>query len=251
MQRPLEGQWAIVTGATSGIGRATALRLAQLGANVAIHYHTKPAVAEDLVREIEAMGCESRCAGGDFRHRNAVFQTIEQLTQGHALDILVNNAGTLIHRYSLPDMPLDHWDDTISLNLSSTFWTVRAALPSLRDEGRIVNVTSIAAHTGGGPGALAYAAAKGGVISLTRGLAKELASRGIRVNAIAPGTIATPFHEQYTTPQTLHDVAQRIPLKRLGTAEECAQVIGFLVSHESSYVTGEVLTVHGGQGLVW
>lgn len=251
MQRPLEGQWAIVTGATSGIGRATALRLAEKGANVAIHYHTKPEAAEQLVKEIEAMGCESRCASGDFRHRDDVFQVIEQLAQDHPLDILVNNAGTLIQRYPLADMPLDHWDNTVALNLSSVFWAVRAALPYLRAEGRIVNVTSIAAQTGGGPGALAYAAAKGGVISLTRGLAKELASRNIRVNAISPGTIMTPFHEQHSTPQTLQDVARRIPLKRLGTAEECAHAIAFMVSHESSYITGEVLTIHGGQGLVW
>ncbi|PSR21109.1 MAG: oxidoreductase [Sulfobacillus acidophilus] len=251
MQRPLEGQWAIVTGATSGIGRATALRLAKLGANVAIHYHSQPDAAQGLVAEIESLGCESQCAGGDFRHRDDVFRTIQQLTEMHPLDILVNNAGTLIHRYPMAEMPMEHWDDTLALNLSSIFWAVRAALPFLRDEGRIVNVTSIAAQTGGGPGALAYAAAKGGVISLTRGLAKELAGRGIRVNAIAPGTIATPFHDQHTAPQTLQEVAGRIPLKRLGTADECAHVIAFLVSHESSYVTGEVLTVHGGQGLVW
>lgn len=251
MDRPLKGQWAIVTGATSGIGRATALRLGELGANVAIHYHSHPEAASDVVAQIKAMGQESRSAQGDFRRQDDVFRVVQELLGENRLDILVNNAGTLIHRYGLEDMPLNHWDDTIALNLSSTFWAVRAALPALREGARIINVSSIAAETGGGPGAFAYAAAKGGVISLTRGLAKQLAHRGVRVNAVAPGTIDTPFHEQHTPADALAEVAQRIPLKRLGSSEECAGVIAFLAGSDSSYVTGELITVHGGQGLAW
>ncbi|NMP22093.1 SDR family NAD(P)-dependent oxidoreductase [Sulfobacillus harzensis] len=251
MDQPLKGQWAIVTGATSGIGHATALRLGEMGANVAIHYHGHREAADEVVSQIRKMGRESRAAQGDFRKQGDVFRVIEELAEGNHLDILVNNAGTLIQRYSLHEMPLRHWDDTIALNLSSAFWAVRAALPSLVEGARIINVSSIAAQTGGGPGAFAYAAAKGGLISLTRGLAKQLAGRNIRVNAVAPGTIDTPFHEQHSTPQSLADVAQRIPLKRLGSSEECAGVIAFLASTDSSYITGEVITVHGGQGLVW
>jgi 3-oxoacyl-[acyl-carrier protein] reductase len=251
MDTPLEGQWAIVTGATTGIGRATALHLARLGAHVAVHYHTRPEAADALVEEIRALGRESRAAGGDFRSREAVTATIEALAAGQPVDILINNAGTLIGRYSLAEMSWEHWDATIALNLSSVFWAVKAALPFLRDGARIVNVSSIAAATGGGPGAFAYAAAKGGVVSLTRGLAKQLAPRGIRVNAVAPGTIDTPFHAQYTAPATLEEVARRVPLGRLGTPEDCAGVIGFLVRPESAYLTGEVIGIHGGQSLVW
>lgn len=251
MDQPLKGQWAIVTGATSGIGRATALRLAELGANVNIHYHAHQEAAQEVVAQIQSMGRESRAEAGDFRKQGDVFDVIGGLVGDHPLDILINNAGTLIHRYPLDEMPLSHWDDTIALNLSSAFWAVRAALPSLARGARIINVSSIAAQSGGGPGAFAYAAAKGGLDSLTRGLAKQLASRDIRVNAVAPGTIDTPFHEQYSSPATLTDVAQRVPLKRLGTSQECAGVIAFLAGTDSSYVTGEVVTVHGGQGLVW
>ncbi len=251
MGQGLTGQWAIVTGATSGIGRAAALQLAERGANVAIHYHSHRDAAEEVMSEIRSMGRETRAAQGDFCQQDDVYRAIRELIGEHPLDILVNNAGTLIQRYTLDEMPLRHWDDTIALNLSSAFWAVRAALPSLAEGARIINVSSIAAQNGGGPGAFAYGAAKGGLISLTRGLAKQLADRGIRVNAVAPGTIDTPFHAQYSSPATLADVARRVPLKRLGTSEECARVIVFLAGEESAYMTGEVITVHGGQGLVW
>jgi 3-oxoacyl-[acyl-carrier protein] reductase len=144
-------------------------------------------------------------------------------------------------------MDAEMWHDVIALNFSSVFWATKAALPHLAHGARIVNVSSIAARNGGGPGAFAYGAAKGGVMSLTRGLAKELAPRNIRVNAIAPGVIETPFHERFSTPEMLESFKKGIPLGRLGTAEECADAILYLVSPMASYVTGQTVDINGGQ----
>ena len=139
------------------------------------------------------------------------------------------------------------WQEVIALNLSSVFFATKAALPHLGNGARIVNVSSIASRHGGGPGAFAYAAAKGGVMTLTRGLAKELASRNIRVNAIAPGVIETPFHDKFSTPELLETFRKGIPLGRLGTSEECAGAVLYLVSPLASYVTGQSIDINGGQ----
>ncbi|GAC1477578.1 MAG: hypothetical protein NVS1B16_08650 [Pseudarthrobacter sp.] len=135
----------------------------------------------------------------------------------------------------------------IGLNLSSIFYATKAALPHLGMGARIVNVSSIAAHSGGGNHAFAYAAAKGGVLSLTRGLAKELAGRGTRVNGVAPGTISTPFHERFNTPAGLEQARLSIPLGRLGPADDCAGAVLFLVSPLATFLTGETIEVNGGQ----
>src|SRR3989442_9148836 len=135
-------------------------------------------------------------------------------------------------------MDAELWQEVIALNLSSVFFAPKAALPYLGDGARIVNVSSVAARHGGGPGAFAYAAAKGGVMTLTRGLAKELATRNIRVNAIAPGVIDTPFHERYSTPELLETFKKGIPLGRLGTPDECADAVLYLVSPLASFITG-------------
>jgi 3-oxoacyl-[acyl-carrier protein] reductase len=239
-----------VTGATSGIGRATSLKLASLGANVFIHYHSNPDAAQQVVREIEAHGVRARAVQADFRDRDQVIRSMQALAGDDTIDILVNNAGTIMHRYlQWSEMPLEYWDDVLALNLSSVYWAVWVLYDRLADGARIVNVSSIAADNGGGPGAFAYAAAKGGVNTLTRGLAKALAPRQIRVNAVAPGVIVTPFHEKFTAPDVLQQVQARIPLKRLGTAEECAEVIAFLASPASSYVNGEIIGINGGQHL--
>ncbi len=144
-------------------------------------------------------------------------------------------------------MDAELWQEVIALNLSSVFFATKAALPHLGPGARIVNVSSIAARHGGGPGAFAYAAAKGGVMTLTRGWAKELAPRNIRVNAIAPGVIETPFHDRFSTPELLETFRKSIPLGRLGTADECAGAILYLVSPLASYVTGQSIDINGGQ----
>jgi 3-oxoacyl-[acyl-carrier protein] reductase len=249
MHIDLSGQRAIVTGASTGIGRATAIALAEAGADVAVHYGTSRTEAEETARAIESHRRRAVIVQGDFRDPEATRKSVEAAIAalGDPIDILINNAGSLIARTPLDEMDADLWQEVIALNLSSVFFATKAALPHLGPGARIVNVSSIAARHGGGPGASAYAAAKGGVMTLTRGWAKELAPRNIRVNSIAPGVIETPFHERFSTPELLEAFRKSIPLGRLGTPEECAGAILFLVSPLASYVTGQSLDINGGQ----
>jgi 3-oxoacyl-[acyl-carrier protein] reductase len=245
----LEGQTAIVTGASTGIGRGVALALAGAGANVAVHYGSNRKAAEETAAGIRAAGRSAHVISGDFRSPQETAAAIEAAAAGLGgqLDILVNNAGSLVARVPLEEMDDRLWAEVLDLNLSSVFWATRAASRQLKPGARVVNVTSIAAHSGGGPHAFAYAAAKGGVISLTRGLARELAPRGIRVNCISPGTIDTPFHERFGTPEGLEQVRRSLPLQRLGTPEDCAGAVLYLVSPLSDFVTGETIEINGGQ----
>ncbi|TMG65090.1 MAG: 3-oxoacyl-ACP reductase FabG [Chloroflexi bacterium] len=249
MEIDLTGQRAIVTGASTGIGRAVAKALAGAGADVAIHYGSSRNEAEETARAVEAQGRRAFLVQADFRDPTAAGKAVEAAVEalGAPIDILVNNAGSLIGRSAVDEMDEELWQEVIALNLSSVFFATKAALPHLGNGARIVNVSSIAARHGGGPGAFAYAAAKGGVMTLTRGLAKELASRNIRVNAIAPGVIETPFHDKFSTPELLETFRKGIPLGRLGTSEECAGAVLYLVSPLASYVTGQSIDINGGQ----
>jgi len=245
----LTAQRAIVTGASTGIGRAIAIALARAGADVAIHYGSSRKEADETARAVESHGRRAVLVQADFRDPTAAGTAVEAAVQalGAPIDILVNNAGSLVGRSAVEEMDAELWQEVIALNLSSVFFATKAALPYLGDGARIVNVSSVAARHGGGPGAFAYAAAKGGVMTLTRGLAKELASRNIRVNAIAPGVIETPFHDKFSTPEQLETFRKGIPLGRLGTSEECAGAVLYLVSPLASYVTGQSIDINGGQ----
>jgi 3-oxoacyl-[acyl-carrier protein] reductase len=245
----LTAQRAIVTGASTGIGRAIAIALARAGADVAIHYGSSRKEAEETARVVESHGRRAVLVQADFRDPTAAGKAVEAAVRalGAPIDILVNNAGSLLGRSAVEEMDAELWQEVIALNLSSVFFATKAALPHLGDGARIVNVSSVAARHGGGPGAVAYAAAKGGVMTLTRGLAKELASRNIRVNAIAPGVIETPFHDKFSTPEQLETFRKGIPLGRLGTSEECAGAVLYLVSPLASYVTGQSIDINGGQ----
>ena len=249
MDIDLTAQRAIVTGASTGIGRAIAIALAGAGADVAIHYGSSRKEAEETARAVESHGRRAVLVQADFRDPTAAGKAVEAAVQalGAPIDILVNNAGSLVGRSAVEEMDAELWQEVIALNLSSVFFVTKAALPHLGDGARIVNVSSVAARHGGGPGAFAYAAAKGGVMTLTRGLAKELASRNIRVNAIAPGVIETPFHDKFSTPEQLETFRKGIPLGRLGTSEECAGAVLYLVSPLASYVTGQSIDINGGQ----
>jgi 3-oxoacyl-[acyl-carrier protein] reductase len=249
MEINLSGQRAIVTGASTGIGRATAIALAEAGADVAVHYGTNKKEAEETARAIESHRRRALIVQGDFRDPEATRKSVEASVAGLGapIDILINNASSLIARAPLDQMDAELWQEVIALNLSSVFFATKAALPHLGPGARIVNVSSISARHGGGPGAFAYAAAKGGVMSLTRGWAKELAPRDIRVNSIAPGVIDTPFHERFSSPELLEAFRKSIPLGRLGTSEECAGAILYLVSPLASYVTGQSIEINGGQ----
>jgi len=245
----LTGQRAIVTGASTGIGRAIAKALAGAGADVAIHYGSSQGEAEETARAVESQGRRAFLVQADFRDPTAAGKAVEAAVNalGAPINILVNNAGSLIGRSAVEEMDAELWQEVIALNLSSVFFATKAALPHLGPGARIVNVSSVAARHGGGPGAFAYAAAKGGVMTLTRGLAKELASRNIRVNAIAPGVIETPFHDKFSTPELLETFRKGIPLGRLGTSDECAGAVLYLVSPLASYVTGQSIDINGGQ----
>ena len=245
----LTGQRAIVTGASTGIGRATAIALAGAGAEVAIHYGSSRKEAEETAAAVESYGRRAVLVQGDFRDPTDAGKAVEAAVPalGAPVEILVNNAGSLIARSPIEDMDAELWKEVIDLNLSAVFFATKAVLPHLGRGARIVNVSSVAARHGGGPGAVAYATAKGGVMTMTRGLAKELAPRNIRVNAIAPGVIETPFHDRFSTPEMLETFRKGIPLGRLGTPEECAGAVLYLVSPLASYVTGQTIDINGGQ----
>jgi 3-oxoacyl-[acyl-carrier protein] reductase len=164
------------------------------------------------------------------------------------IDVLVNNAGDLLARRTLADMTEEYWDQIMALNLKSVFLCVQAVWEEMaaRKSGCLINVSSIAGRNGGGPGAAAYAAAKGGMLTYTKALAKELAPHGIRVNGVAPGVILTPYHERYSSPDLLQRFVANIPMGRAGTAEEVADVIVFLASPAARYITGETVEVNGG-----
>jgi 3-oxoacyl-[acyl-carrier protein] reductase len=245
----LQGQVALVTGASSGIGRATAEALAREGARVGVNYLKNRSGAEQTVGVIRKAGGEGLAFQADVTSASAVQSMVAALRKKWGrIDILVNNAGDLLARRTLADMTEEYWDQIMALNLKSAFLCVKAVWEEMaaRKSGCIVNVTSIAGRNGGGPGAAAYAAAKGGLLTYNKGLAKELAPHGIRVNAIAPGVIATPYHERYSPPELFQKYILGIPMARAGTSEEIADVIVFLASPASRYMTGETVEVNGG-----
>lgn len=246
----LQDQVALVTGASSGIGRATAEALGRQGARVAVNYLKNQAGAEQAVERIRQAGGEALPIRADVTSSSDVRGMVAAVRREWGrIDILVNNAGDLIARHTLADMTEDYWDNIMALNLKSAFLCVQAVWEEMaaRKSGCIVNVSSIAGRNGGGPGAAAYAAAKGGLLTYTKGLAKELASHGVRVNGVAPGLIDTPYHERYSPPELFKKYISTIPMGRAGTAEEVADVITFLASPQARYLTGETIEVNGGQ----
>lgn len=246
----LPSKVALITGASSGIGAATAEVLADLGARVAIGYYHNDKGAERVRDTILNAGGKAITIRADVRQADEIRAMVAHATRELGpIDILVNNAGSLIERQRMAEITADRWDEVMDLNLKSAMLCSKAVAPSMieRKSGAIINVVSIAGRTGGGPGAGAYAAAKAGLIGLTKALAKELAPHGVRVNAISPGVIDTPFHEAFSTPEMMRNFAATIPLGRVGTPVECANVIAFLASDAAGYVVGETIEVNGGQ----
>ena len=197
----LRDQVALITGASSGIGHATALAMARHGARVGVNYLKNRAGAEQAVEAIRKAGGEAMAIQADVTAGAQVQTMVATLRkQWGRVDIHVNNAGDLLARRTLADMTEDYWDQVMALNLKSVFLCAKAVWEEMaaRKSGCIINISSIAGRNGGGHGAAAYAAAKGGLLTYTKGLAKELAPHGIRVNGVAPGVIATPYHERYS-----------------------------------------------------
>jgi 3-oxoacyl-[acyl-carrier protein] reductase len=248
MNIDLTNKTALVTGGNTGIGRAIALALAQAGADVALTYFSNP--GEQTVNAIRALGHKSlvlRMDATDSADVNQVVPELAKALDGH-IDILVNNAGYMVGRVTVAEMSDEHWHQVINVNLNSAFYCTRVALPYMRTGwGRVVNISSLAGRNGGGPGAVAYAAAKAGLLGLTRGLAKELAPRGITVNAVAPGLILeTPFHETFNTEEGRQAAIAAIPLKRGGVPDDVTGAVLFLVSDLASFITGEITEINGG-----
>jgi NAD(P)-dependent dehydrogenase (short-subunit alcohol dehydrogenase family) len=246
----LSNQTALITGASSGIGAATARLFAQLGARVAIGYNRNAKGAADVQKSIEQAGGSAITVQAEMLKSAEVARLVqESANKLGPVDILINNAGSLMERVSFEKMTEERWDEVMDLNLKSAMLAAQAVAPGMiaRKRGSIINIVSIAGRNGGGPGAGAYATAKGGLITLTKALAKEFAPHAVRVNAVSPGVIDTPFHEVFSTPEMIANFVKGIPLGRVGTSEEVANVIAFLASDAASYVTGETIEVNGGQ----
>lgn len=240
---------SLVTGASTGIGAATALSLAAAGSQVAVHYHRSEAAAQRVVADIEAAGGQAFAIQADLVQPAAAKRLVDEVVArtGH-IDALVNNAGSMIGRRKLLEITDEFWNEVMETNVGSVLRVTQAAAPGMiaRKSGCIINIASVAGRNGGGPGVMPYASAKAAVICMTKGLAKELAGYGIRVNAVNPGVIATPFHEKFTTEAQMQTMVGNIPQGRAGTSEEIASVITFLAGGGASHIIGESIEVNGG-----
>jgi 3-oxoacyl-[acyl-carrier protein] reductase len=242
----LDNRVALVTGGSRGIGRAIALRLAQDGAHVMISYRTRTPEAQEVVNGIKKAGRQSAAFQSDVSVYAQAKEIIEKIVKDFKrLDILINNAG-ITKDGLLLRMGEEDWDSVINTNLKSVFNYAKAALHPMMSQksGKIVNLTSIAGVTGNA-GQTNYAASKAGIIGFTKSLAKEVGSRNIQVNAVAPGFVETEMTAKLTEAQR-QKLAENIPLKRTATPEDIAGVVNFLASPDSDYITGQVICVDGG-----
>ena len=238
---------AIVTGGGRDIGRACALRLAAAGASVAINYHSSSEGADSAVAEITAAGGKALAKQGDMTDPGDVSALIDETIGafGGAIDVLVHVTGGLLARKTMVEMDIDHWQRVMDLNTTSFVRAIKAVLPHMTNGGSIVGLASQAGRDGGGPGAVAYAASKGAVMTMTRGLAKELGPE-IRVNSVCPGMIDTDFHNVFSKPEVRTHVANITPLKREGSSEDVANLVSFLASDEAAFITGANIDINGG-----
>ena len=249
----LKGKVAVITGATGGIGFEVAKRLGKDGCTVILNGIEDEAGAK-RVEELVAEGITAEYYGFDVTNEEAVTSNIKAIGEKYGkIDVLVNNAGGLGGRSRFEDMTTDFYRFVMALNLDSVFFASRAAIPFLKkgENATIINYASNAAWNAGGPGAGIYGTSKAGVQTITRALAKDLAEYGIRVNAVSPGTIDTPFHKQIkaTKPEVFASWKNNIMLGRLGQPEDVASVVSFLASADASFITAETIQIGGGQGL--
>lgn len=239
-----------ITGSSTGIGKAAAIAFAEKGADVIVHCNVSIDDGKAVAKAIQEMGQKALLVQGDVAVKADVERIVEEIkVQFGRIDVLVNNAGSLIQRARLEEMDEELWDRVMAVNLKSVYLVTRAVLPLMKSNrwGRIINLTSIAARNGGSTGSFAYATSKGAVKTLTHAMAKDLAEYNILVNAVAPGIITTPFHDQFSPPELRKTWPSQIPLQREGTPDETAGAIMFLASPWADYITGQIIDVNGGQ----
>lgn len=247
----LRSKVVLITGASTGIGAAAAIAFGWNRAKVAINFNASARQAEEVAGSIIEDGGEAKLIQADVTRREAAEYVVGEVVKSFGrLDVLINNAGALIKRTPVLEYTDEYLDAVLDLNVRQVVRFVREAATQMRIQGggSIINVSSIAARHGGGPGSVVYAAAKGFVSVATRGWAKELVKDRIRVNAVSPGVIMTPFHERYSTAEQLAAMQVTIPMDRLGTPDDCVGAFLYLASEQmSGYVTGQILEVNGGQ----
>lgn len=244
----LKGKLAIVTGGSRDIGREVSVQLAKEGAKVVVNYLNSEAEAQETKNQIESINGECILVKGDMTKWEDAQNLIKTATDhfGKEIHILVNVAGGLFARKTIEEQDEAFYDLVMDVNLKSVFLTTKAAVAYMPAGSSIINFSSQAGRDGGGGGATLYATAKGAVMTYTRGLAKEFGPKGIRVNAVAPGMIATSFHDRFTKPEIRTAVANSTPLRRQGDAKDVADLVIYLASDESSFITGTNIDINGG-----
>jgi len=244
--KELEGKVALVTGASRGLGKAIALELGSMGANVTVNYGSNKEQALKTVGQIKSLGTDAIAIKADVAESSEVKAMTRQIVEIHGkIDILVNNAG-INNDVLLPRMPDKAWDEVMNTNLRGAYLCTKFALRSMMDQswGRIINISSLAGIIGNA-GQANYSAAKGGLIALTKSTAREVGSRNITVNAIAPGFISSNMTEKFPQ-ETKTEILRRIPLGRFGTPEDVAELAAFLSTDRASYITAQVISIDGG-----
>lgn len=244
----LKGKVAVVTGGSRDIGRAISIKLANEGAKVVVNYYNSEVGAKETVDEIKSLGGDAIAVKADVSKLDDIrilkAKSIEAF--GDKVDILVNNAGGLFARKSLQELDESFYNLVMDVNFKSTVFVMQAFEPLMSKGASIINLSSQAARDGGGAGSSLYSSSKGAVSTFTRAMAKELGPKGIRVNAICPGMIATKFHDDFTKDEVRVNVANATPLRREGTAEEVADLVAYLAGDESSFLTGNNVDINGG-----
>ena len=248
--RALTGVRALVTAGGQGIGLGIAEHLLRAGAEVAVHYHRSRAGAEQLLALAGSLGRKALAVAGDLRTRAGAHAVVAEAVTGlGGLSVLVNNAGSLVRRSSLAELDEALWQEVIDVNVASMAWVTQAALPHLAQArpSAIINLASLAGRKGGHGGSLAYATAKGAVLTFTRALAQEVGHQGIRVNALAPGLIlGTSFHTTHTTDASAAATVAALPVGRAGTVDDVARVVAFLASERDGFIHGATIDINGG-----
>jgi 3-oxoacyl-[acyl-carrier protein] reductase len=252
--KQLSDRTVFITGASRGIGAATAHAFARAGVRrFLLHYNSHRPGADELAAKLKELGAETHLLQANLGLDSGMDSLIAQYKSlGLGADILINNAGSLVKRAKLAEFTPDLYDSVMNLNVKSAWFLTQAVAPGMveRGHGHIVNLSSIAARNGGGPGATIYAAAKAAIASITKGLAKELAPKGVHVNAVSPGTVDNDFHVQFSNRQILDSALAQTPAGKLGDNEEVADTILFLCTEPSRYIHGQTIEINGGMYMV-